>query len=421
MVLLRGHQPAPPRQLLAGAARRRAAGRAHFRAFAATVERDGGATYATICRDVADDDEVLSLLDGAPLPQRRPLLLLAAVHFLLLAGADHPLAAYYDTVALVRGVPFGPPRSGDVAAAFADFCRAHRAELERLIAIRSTQTNEVGRCTALLPGLCHIAALYGWSEPLSLLDLGTSAGSQSALRRLRLHLPVRRRGRRSARPVPGRTPPWRAVALTCTARRDVSHLPELRLPAMAERVGLDLAPVDPFSDDEARWLLACLWPDNPVRFGRLRAALANVRAAAHPPRLERGDMLTDLPPVAATMPGDGPLVVFHSWVAAYLTEAEQRALVAQVAALGHVRPVHYLYCESPFETPGLPTPPSPVPRRGPDLATALVHVAPGGGPPCGWPTPTPTATGSAGGRRPPARRRAPKARRGEQAPAPRPR
>ena len=87
---------------------------------------------------------------------------------------------------------------------------------------------------------------------------------------------------------------------------------------MAERVGLDLSPVDPFSDDDALWLLACQWPDNPARFERLRAALANVRAAAHPPRLERGDMLTDLPRVAASMPGDGPLVVFHSWVAAYL-------------------------------------------------------------------------------------------------------
>jgi hypothetical protein len=91
-------------------------------------------------------------------------------------------------------------------------------------------------------------------------------------------------------------------------------------------------------------------------------------------------MLTDLPRVAATMPGDGPLVVFHSWVAAYLSEDQQRVLVEQVAALGVRRPVHYLYCESPFETPGLPTPPSPARREGPDLATALVHVGPGGSP-----------------------------------------
>lgn len=345
----------------------------HFRAFAKTTERDGGTTYSAISRAVADNEEVLALLDDAPLLQRRPLLLLAAVHFLLLSGAEHPLADYYDTVRLVRGRPDEPPPEGDVAAAFTDFCHTHRSEIEELTATRSTQTNEVGRCSALLPGLCEIAAEYDWQEPLSLLDLGTSAGlnllfdDYAYTYRTSAGGAIRRAG------VAGS-----AVAIECVARDDPIDLPDLRLPVMTERVGLDLAPVNPFSDDEARWLLACLWPDNLPRFERLRAAIANVRTASHPPRLERGDLLTDLPRVVATMQGDGPLVVFHSWVAAYLDEEEQRSLARQVAALGKERRVHHLYCESPFETPGLPTPPSPVRREGPDLATALVHVRPGG-------------------------------------------
>jgi hypothetical protein len=348
----------------------------HFRGFASVVERDGGTTYPAICRSVAEDDDLLSLLDGAPLPQRRPLLLLAAVHFLLLSGTEHPLAAFYDTVAIVRGISPGRPPTDDVAAAFADFCHLYRADIERLVAIRATQTNEVGRCSALLPGLCLIAAEYEWHEPLSLLDLGTSAGlnllfdDYAYTYRSAEGTAVRSAGASDS-----------AVVLDCSARDDVTCLPELRSPVMAERVGLDLSPVDPFSDDEARWLLACQWPDNPKRFGRLRAALANVRLAAHPPRLERGDMLTDLPRVAASMAGDGPLVVFHSWVAAYLSEREQQSLTEQVAGLDVQRPVHHLYCESPFETPGLPTPPSPATREGPDLATTLVHVGPGGRPP----------------------------------------
>jgi hypothetical protein len=345
----------------------------HFRGFAAVVENDGGTTYPAICRGVADDPEVLSILDGAPLPQRRPLLLLAAVHFLLLGGAEHPLAAYYDTVAAVRGFPFRSP-GGDPAAAFADFCRSYREALVELAATRSTQTNEVGRCNALMPGLCHVAAQHGWDEPLALLDLGTSAG----LNLLFDDYAYRYRARDGDDVVQAGAE-GSAVRLECTVRSELRALPELRLPGVSARVGLDLAPVDTSSSDEARWLLACQWPDNPARFARLRAALANLRASADPPRLERGDMVADLVRVAETAGEGEPLVVFHSWVAAYLDEDRQRALAAAVGALASTRAVHHLYLEAAFETPGLPTPP-PLPREGPDLATALVHVAPGSDP-----------------------------------------
>ncbi len=346
----------------------------HFRGFAATVERDGGTTYPAICRSVADDERVLSILDGAPLAQRRPLLLLAAVHFLLLSGTDHPLADYYDTVAQVRGVPYERP-NGDVATAFTVFCQSYRRELEHLVATRTTQTNEVGRCSALLPGLCDIASRYEWEVPLTLLDLGTSAGLNLLFDDyFYTYRSATDHGVLTAGPKDSR------VSIECSARDDLRELPELRLPTLSERVGLDLSPLDPFSDDAALWLLACQWPDNPVRFGRLRAALANVRASDDPPRLEQGDMVHDLSGIVATIGGTTPLVVFHSWVAAYLDEDQQRTLAAGVRALGRTRPIHHLYCESPFETPGLPTPPSPVPREGPDLATALVHIGPEGEP-----------------------------------------
>jgi hypothetical protein len=347
----------------------------HFRGFALVAENDGGTTYGAICRHVADDPEVLSLLDDAPLAQRRPLILLAAVHFLLLSGAEHPLAAYYDTVAALAGRPYEPP-AGDVAATFVDFCHQHRAALKILVTTRSTQTNEIGRCTNLLPGLCHVAAQYGWSEPLALLDLGTSAGLNLLFDDYGYTYRAQH-GDDTLAVGAGDAP----VALSCGSRPDLTPLPVLGLPTISERVGLDRSPIDPFSDEQARWLLACLWPDNLARFGRLRAALDNVRRSPHPPRLEQGDMVHDLDRVAGTIGGDGPLVVFHSWVAAYLDEQQQRALVAEVRALGAKRPVHHLYSEMGFETPGLPTPPSPVDRDGEDLATALVHIGPDGAAP----------------------------------------
>ena len=150
------------------------------------------------------------------------------------------------------------------------------------------------------------------------------------------------------------------------------------MPSVTSRAGLDRAPIDPRNEAGARWLLACMWPDHLPRFARVRAALEIARADPHPPVLHTGDMVDDVGAVAETVAPGQPLVVFHSWVAAYLTEARQRELVDAVRRLSTSRPVHYLYAESPVDTRGLPTPPSPEPGPTSDVATVLVHVPPGG-------------------------------------------
>ena len=76
--------------------------------------------YAEICRAVARDEDTLELLLCAPEHQRRPTLLLAAIHLLLLAGAEHALAAHVPTVA--RGAT-ATGRAGPLAVRF---CREHR-------------------------------------------------------------------------------------------------------------------------------------------------------------------------------------------------------------------------------------------------------------------------------------------------------
>jgi hypothetical protein len=344
----------------------------HFRDFAQSAEHDGAVTYAAICRSVADDADLLVLMAQAPPTQRRANLLLAAVHFLLLGGSAHPLATHYDTVAAFNGTePVAPV--GDVGAQFKDFCALHRAELLELISTRSTQTNEVGRSTALLPALNHIGATYEGGQPLGLLDVGTSAG---------LNLYFDRYGytyrQRSDGAVVTAGDPSSGVQLDCTVRSQLDDLPPLDLPSLADRAGLDRAPIDPRHDAGARWLLACLWPDHLSRFDRLRAALEIARHDPHPPVLHTGDMVDQLAAVAETMAPGGPLVVFHSWVAAYLTEPRQRELVKTVGALSTSRPVHHLYAESPVETPGLPTPPPPQDHAAANVVTALVHIPPGG-------------------------------------------
>ena len=64
-------------------------------------------------------------------------------------------------------------------------------------------------------------------------------------------------------------------------------IPARAIPEVVARVGVDLDPVDVTDADDARWLRACLWPDQPAQAARLEAEMA--LAAAAPPLLLQGD------------------------------------------------------------------------------------------------------------------------------------
>ena len=80
------------------------------------------------------------------------------------------------------------------------------------------------------------------------------------------------------------------VVLTCGTRGDVP-VPE-RYPPVAARIGLDRSPIDVTDPDAARWLEACVWPDQPDRFHRLQAAIG--LAQVDPPTVRAGDAVEDL-------------------------------------------------------------------------------------------------------------------------------
>lgn len=325
-----------------------------FQFFGESAGRDGSAIYRRICEGVAGDPELLDLAALSPPEQRRPNLLLAAVHFLLLGGDPHPLGELYPTVSAFRS-PGRPASGGDPFPPFRDFCLCRRHELAALLTTRATQTNEVGRSAALLPGL--VAAEGAAGRPLALIDLGASAGLNLLFDRFGYDYGA---GRRLG-------DPDSPVQLSCEVRH--GH-PALRMPHVAHRAGLDRHPVDPTDEPSARWLLACLWPDQLARFVRLRAALELAAADPERPPVDRGDVVDDLPAAAGRVPGSAALCVFHSWVAAYLTLERQQALARAVGRLAAARPVVWLYAEAPYEVPGLIVPPAPPEgRRG---ATALV-------------------------------------------------
>ncbi len=338
-----------------------------FRKFATGVRRDGAARYARICEGVAADATLLGLVAEAPPDQRRPNILLAAVHYLLLTGISDPLAAHYPTVLAWRGedpTSALDPCVEDPFPSFAAFCARHRDAVLRLVASRATQTNEVGRCSGILPALSTVGERAGM--PLALVDVGAAAGLNLLFDRYAYEYAYGDGGVVSAGDAGS------PLVLRCSVRK--GRVPTSS-PSVAARVGLDRRPVDVHDDDQVRWLLACQWPDHFDRFEVAHLAIELARSLREPPAVHHGDAVTDLASVTASLPTDMHLCVLHSWVAAYFTPAEQRCLADVVEQLAASRPVSWLFAEAPYEVPGLPVPPPPGPKvRG---ATALVLVEQG--------------------------------------------
>jgi hypothetical protein len=129
--------------------------------------------------------------------------------------------------------------------------------------------------------------------------------------------------------------------------------PPTGLPEVVWRAGLDLNPLDVTDPADVAWLDALIWPEHTRRRARLRAAAAI--AAADPPLLVRGDLVDDLPALAAQAPAGATLVVFHTSVLYQVPAPRRQAFVDVVRGL----PGHWIANEAPdvLPHPALPQPP----------------------------------------------------------------
>ncbi|MDP8960867.1 MAG: DUF2332 domain-containing protein [Actinomycetota bacterium] len=299
-----------------------------FHRFAEDQARGRSRLYQHLASAIIGTD-VASLLLEAPIEQRRPNLLLAAVHDLLLRGIEHPLARYYPSV--------GGWREPDeqLLATFRDFCTWHEDVLRGLVSTRNTQTNEVRRCAALLPALRRAARQA--SAPLTIVEVGASAG---------LNLLMDRFAYRYDDLLVG--PDDAALVIDCALRNGTPPPLNTAL-SSARRVGIDLHPLDVHDADHARWLRACVWPEHLDRLHLLAAAIAV--AQREPPELVAGHALEALPEVVATLPAGTELCVFNSATLAYFSQAERGAFVDLIESLSTDRPVWWVSLEAAFIEP----------------------------------------------------------------------
>lgn len=304
-----------------------------YRTFA-QAEGAGSPLYHQLAGAIADDPDLIALLGQARPGQQLPVALFAAVHDQVLAGNAPALAPFYGSTG-------GTAPASQAYESFRHFCLNERSRLLATLASRNVQTNEVRRSVGVHLALRAAAHLTG-TNAVGLVELGTSAGLLLELDRYRYLLD----GVASGDP---------DAPLTLTTELRGPHRPPPDRPVtVVDRVGIDTHPLDPADPADARWLRACLWPDQPERDQRLRAALAI--AAANPADRVEGDAVDEGPRRAAAVPPDALPVVFHTWALAYIGRDRRRVLAERLARLGRTRPLVEISLEAPGIAPAIPAP-----------------------------------------------------------------
>jgi hypothetical protein len=271
------------------------------------------ATFTAIARE----DALLELAAAIPPDRLPPLLLAAVLEYLVAAEPDAPIARHYPAPGGAQPPP--DPRFGAELAAFA---AARRDEVARLCGLHRYQMNEVGRCVDVLPVLGMIAAAE--DRPLALVDLGTGAGLSLHLDRYHYTYSTPD----GAEHVVG--DPTASVRLSCVVRSGEPLLPTA-VPPLADRVGIDVEPLDLADPATLAWLTACVPPEAGAV---TRFASASALARAEPARSVRGSLLDVVPEVVAAIPPDMLVCLIDTYVHVFLPPADLARFDDLLAALG---------------------------------------------------------------------------------------
>ena len=272
----------------------------------------GSPLYAVLLERAAEDvtarGPVWEVLRGHEEDPRFSVLglrLLGTVNRMAITGREPELAAAYEARDASRAWEL-----------LRDAIERHAAELRPLVDL-PVQTNEVGRCNALLFGFLTVAAET--ALPLRLLEVGASAG---------LNLRWDRFGYRADGFSWGLadSPLQLEFELEGTA-------PELPAAVeVAERRGCDANPVDAATPEGRLTLLSYVWPDQPERIARMRAALEVAEEVQVEIERETASAWTERM-LANPAPGRAT-VLYHSIVSQYLSDEERKAFFGHVRAAG---------------------------------------------------------------------------------------
>jgi hypothetical protein len=301
-----------------------------YRRFGEVDAAETSPLYERVAIALSESEEALRAIEAVPAARRHPTVLLAALHDLALAGRAPALAAAYAAA------------DGEAAASAAIDTLLHMTDsIVAIAACRQVRSGETGRCAVLYPAITEAARRVG-ANAVGLIDVGCSAG---------LNLNVDRVGitYSNGQSLGDPSSPVQLSSSIVGAR----PVPPRAMPEVVARVGVDLDPMDVTDPDDARWLRACVWPDQPERAAGLEAEMA--LAAAAPPLLLRGDAIEVLLDASARVPADALPVVTTTWtLSSFPLESRLRFLHRLQDAAGG-RTVAWVSVEGVGVAPAMPT------------------------------------------------------------------
>lgn len=281
----------------------------------------GSSMYAGLFSALADDYEsggpTHALLYGrseTPIHDAIPLRLAGAMHRVVLGGEDPRLARHYPSVGGTPGATF--------VTDFISSLQDHTIEIEAGLASQ-VQTNEVGRSLVPLM-LSHWLRGRGIDE-FDHWEVGASAGLNMCFDRYRADSGSVQLGDPGSPVVFG--PDWFDTV------PDVPVAPA----RVVERRGVDPYPVDISDSKQQLRLLSFVWPDQPERLMRLRAAIDLV--TSFPPRIDTDSADSWLATQLSTQ-RERATVVFHSIVWQYLGKTVQDNVRHVLATYGEMATAH---------------------------------------------------------------------------------
>jgi hypothetical protein len=286
--------------------------------------------YERVVTALAGSEEALRAIETAPPHKRHPTVILAALHDLALAGRAPALAAAYGAA------------DGEAAAGAAIDTLVRMTDAVVAIAVRRPPcADEGGRHAVLHPAIAEAAHRAG-AKAVGLIDVGRPAG---------LNLDVDRVGitYSDGRSLGDPSSPVQRTSSIVGGR----PVPARAIPEVVARIGVNLDPLDVTHPDDARWLRACLPPDQPERAAPLEAEMA--LAATDPPLLLRGDAVDGLPDALALVPAHALPVVTTTWALARLPPERRLRFLDRLGEAAAGRTVAWVSAEGVGVAPAIPT------------------------------------------------------------------